>query len=62
MLPSGPTWTCKPWATTHPTKSPISLFYCDPIECVDSLLNSPLAADNTEYAPYHLFKTVEKLI
>ncbi len=62
MLPAGPMWRCKPWETTHPTKGAVKLFYCDPLECIESLLNSPLIADDIEFAPYHIFKTVEKSI
>lgn len=62
MLPAGPSWKCKPWTTSHPTKSPLQLFYRDPIECIKSLLNSPLSADNIEFTPYKLYKTAEKSI
>ena len=60
MLPPGPSWKCKSWPTTHPTKSPVQLFYRDPIECIESLFKSPLAADNIEFTPYQVFKTAEK--
>lgn len=62
MLPAGPLWKCKPWKASHPTKSPIRLFYRDPIECVESLLNSPLSADDIEFTPYRLYKTAEKSV
>ena len=62
MLPAGPSWKCKPWTTSHPTKSPLQLFYRDPIECIQSLLNSPLSADEFEFAPYKLYKTAERSI
>jgi len=62
MLPAGPLWKCKPWAANHPTKSPLQLFYRDPIECIESLLNSPLSADDIEFTPYKLYKTAEKSI
>ncbi len=62
MLPTGPLWKCKLWAANHPTKSPLQLFYRDPIECIESLLNSPLSADDIEFTPYKLYKTAEKSI
>jgi hypothetical protein len=62
MLPAGPSWQCKPWTTSHHTKSPLQLFYRDPIECIESLLNSPLSANDIEFTPYKLYKTVEKSI
>jgi hypothetical protein len=62
MLPAGPLWKCKPWTTSHPTKSPVQLFYRDPLECIESLLNSPLSADDIEFTPYQLYRTAEKSI
>jgi hypothetical protein len=62
LLPRGPIWKCKPWPVTHPTKSPVQLFYRDPIECIISLLNSPLSANDIEFTPYRVFRTAEKLV
>jgi len=62
MLPAGPEWRCKPWETTHPTKGAVKLFYRDPLECIESLLTSPLASDDIEFTPYRVFKTAEKSI
>jgi hypothetical protein len=62
MLPAGPLWRCEPWKTAHPTKGAVKLFYRDPLKCIESLLNSPLVADDIELAPYRIFKTVEKSI
>ena len=62
MLPAGPMWRCKPWETAHPTKGAVKLFYCDPLECIELLLNLPLIVDDIEFAPYRIFKTVEKSI
>lgn len=53
---------CKPWETTHPTSDAVKLFYRDPLECIELLLNSPLVADDIEFTPYRIFKTVEKSI
>ena len=61
MLPPGPQWKCHPWTTTHPTKTPIKLFYRDAIECVESLFSSPLLADVIKLSPFRLFKTAERL-
>ena len=51
-----------PDATTHPTKSPVKLFYRDPLQCIESLLNSPLSADDIELSPYQVFRTAEKTV
>ncbi|KAG6908908.1 hypothetical protein DXG01_002789 [Tephrocybe rancida] len=61
ILPQGPQWKAKPWATTCPTKYPVTLFYKDPIECLQSLLHSPLVNDSLSFGPFRLFKTAEKL-
>ncbi|KAG6907020.1 hypothetical protein DXG01_010889 [Tephrocybe rancida] len=61
ILPKGPQWKGKPWPSDHPTKVPLSLFYRDPLECIQSLLISPLVKDHLSLDPFHLFKTAEKL-
>ena len=40
----------------------MQLFYRDPIECIESLLNSPLSANDIDFTPYKLYKSVEKSI
>jgi hypothetical protein len=62
MLPSGPKWRAKPWNVGHATKSAITLYYRDPIECVASLFNSPLLADQLDLVPYRLYETAEKTL
>jgi hypothetical protein len=60
MLPPGPKWQAKPWDAGRPTKSEITLYYRDPIECIASLFNSPLLADQLDLVPYRLYQTAEK--
>ena len=62
MLPAGPTWKCTPWTTTYPTKVPLKLFHRDPLDCIQSLLYSPLAKDSIHLTPLRVFKTAEKLM
>jgi hypothetical protein len=62
MLPPGPVWQAAPWSTTHPTKSPIELYYRNPMECIETLFNSPLLADNMELVPYRVYKTSKKIM
>lgn len=62
MLPSGPAWRAKPWETTYPLLAPVQLYYRDPLECLQSLLISPLLADSVDFSPYRLYETSEKLI
>lgn len=60
MLPKGPEWRCKPWATACPTKRPLYLFYRDPLECIQSILFNPLVKDFIEFTPFRLFKSARK--
>ena len=62
MLPSGPRWMCKPLETEYPTKSKIYLYYRDPVECLRSLMRSPLLQDRLKFTPRRLFETSEKLM
>lgn len=62
ILPKSPEWKCKRIITVYPTKSPIHLFYRDPLECIQSLLESPLVKDYIHFTPLRIFKTAEKLV
>lgn len=48
--------------TAYPTKHPVRLFYRDPIECIQSLLHSPLVKDYIHFTPLRIFETAEKLV
>jgi hypothetical protein len=60
LLPQGPQWFAKPWKTHHPTKTPLSLYWRDPVACLESILHNPLIADHVGMVPFRLFKTAEK--
>ncbi|KAJ7659007.1 hypothetical protein B0H17DRAFT_1171830 [Mycena rosella] len=62
ILPQGPVWKAIPWKTRHPTKTPLTLYYRDPVECLQSLLNNPLAQDFIQYSPFRLWATSKKLM
>lgn len=62
MLPSGPPWMCKQLQTEYPTKNKIYLYYRDPVECLRSLLQSPLLKDYLDFTPRRLFENAEKLV
>ena len=62
MLPSGPPWMCKQLQTEYPTKNKIYLYYRDPVECLRSLLRSPLLKDHLDFTPRRLFENAEKLV
>lgn len=40
------------WETQYLTKNIVRLFYRDPLECIQSLLESPLIQDHIVFAPF----------
>ncbi|KAI5981999.1 hypothetical protein EDC04DRAFT_2593415 [Pisolithus marmoratus] len=61
MLPSRPHWNARVVPTTHPMESPITLYYCDLLDCVESLFNHPLFMQLMDYSPFCLFTTAEHI-
>lgn len=62
MLLGGPQWKSKPWGTTYPTKNQIILYYRDPLECIQSIMHSPLVKDHINFQPMQIFHSAEKLM
>ena len=62
MLPTGPKWKYESIAPKYPTKRKITLYYRDPIECLQSLVHSPLLKDYIEFWPMQLFESSQKLM
>ncbi|KAF8422823.1 hypothetical protein L210DRAFT_3423035, partial [Boletus edulis BED1] len=58
MLLSGPAWRFRivP-TTTHLTKQPVHLYYCDSLDCIEALFNNLLFASEMDLSPYCLFTT-----
>ncbi|KAJ7036721.1 hypothetical protein C8F04DRAFT_1336137, partial [Mycena alexandri] len=61
-LPKGPEWKAMPWTTTYPTKKPLTLYYRDPLECLQSLLSNPLIQDFVHFTPFRLWSNSAKLM
>ncbi|KAG1905174.1 uncharacterized protein F5891DRAFT_1183113 [Suillus fuscotomentosus] len=61
MLPSGPCWKSQVIHTSHPTKSPVILYWHDPIECIASIFNHPLFHRHMDLMPRKIYSTAEKL-
>jgi len=59
-LPSGPHWKSITMKTAVPTKSPIVIYYRNPVECLQSLLRNPLFKDHISFCPYCLYKSAAK--
>ncbi|KAG2125350.1 hypothetical protein DEU56DRAFT_721776, partial [Suillus clintonianus] len=61
MLPSGPRWKSQVIRTSHPTKSPVILYWRDPIECIASIFNHPLFQNHIDFTPHKIYSTAERL-
>ncbi|KAJ6631893.1 hypothetical protein B0H10DRAFT_1937642 [Mycena sp. CBHHK59/15] len=62
ILPRGPLWKAKPWNTSFPTKKPLTLFHCDPLESLESLLQNPLMKDFIHFTLFRLYTTADKMM
>jgi len=62
MLPSGPAWKCVPVDAVYPTKNKPLLYFRDSVECVQSIMRSPLILDNMDLGPFALFEMAEKIM
>ncbi|KAG1845211.1 hypothetical protein F4604DRAFT_1978525 [Suillus subluteus] len=61
MLPSGPHWMSQIVPTTHPMKSPVVLYWCDPLDCILGLLNHPAFHDQLDFTPLRVYTTAQWL-
>ncbi|KAG0705985.1 hypothetical protein DFH29DRAFT_799255 [Suillus ampliporus] len=62
MLPKGPSWKCRTIPSLNPTKSPIRLFWRDPVECLESLFSNPLFHDQLNFVPHRVYTTSVQLL
>ncbi|KJA12854.1 hypothetical protein HYPSUDRAFT_152210 [Hypholoma sublateritium FD-334 SS-4] len=62
ILPAGPQWSSRPMKTVYPTKNKIVLYYRDPLQCIQSLMHSPLVKDSIAFKPLQIFRTAEKVM
>jgi hypothetical protein len=60
ILPSVPQWKSKPWPTLVKTHRPLTLYYRNPLELLESLLQNPLVQDHLHYTPFRKFEVAEK--
>ncbi|KAG0694389.1 hypothetical protein DFH29DRAFT_761128, partial [Suillus ampliporus] len=59
-LPSGPCWKSQVIPTSHPTKSPVVLYWQDPLECIATLFNHPLFHNHIDYTACKVYSTAQK--
>jgi hypothetical protein len=62
ILPPGPKWKCTPWKTIYPTKTPVHLYHRDPIQCIESIMQSPWMTNHIHYTPLRVFTNAQKLM
>lgn len=63
LLPSGPRWKSQTIKYDgFPTKTPIILYYRDPLECVQFLLRNPLLKDHLDLVPKKTFRDGNRVI
>ena len=48
--------------TATPTKSPVRLFYCDTVECLEALFQHPLFHDKLDLVPCRIYRTAKRLV
>ncbi|KAJ7461772.1 hypothetical protein B0H11DRAFT_1693331, partial [Mycena galericulata] len=63
LLPSGPPWKAKTITYEgYPTKTPLVLYYRDPLECIRFLLNNPLLKNHLDLTPKKTFRDGKRVI
>ncbi|KIK31858.1 hypothetical protein CY34DRAFT_102635, partial [Suillus luteus UH-Slu-Lm8-n1] len=60
MLPSGPCWKSQMITTIHPMKSPVVLYWHDPLECILNIFNHPLFHDHMDYSTRRVYTCAQK--
>ncbi|KAG1898692.1 uncharacterized protein F5891DRAFT_1190468 [Suillus fuscotomentosus] len=60
QLPSGPRWLSRVIKTAHPTKSPVVLYWRDPLECIASIMNDPSFHNQFNFMPQKVYSTAEQ--
>ncbi|KAG2033533.1 hypothetical protein BDR03DRAFT_1014179 [Suillus americanus] len=59
MIKALPLLFCSVIKTSHPTKSPVILYWCNPVECITSILKDPSFQDHFHFMPHNIYTTVE---
>ncbi|KAG1905438.1 uncharacterized protein F5891DRAFT_1183385 [Suillus fuscotomentosus] len=54
-------WKCQIIPSLHRTKTPIRLFWRDPVECLEALFSNPLFHDKLDFVPHHMYTTAAQL-
>ncbi|KIJ63226.1 hypothetical protein HYDPIDRAFT_66475, partial [Hydnomerulius pinastri MD-312] len=62
LLPKGPQWKCQQIEMSHPTKSPVWLYWRDPIELLEALFSHPLFRRKIDLVPRKVYQTAAHLV
>ena len=62
MLPPGPTWKSHAIDPQAPVKRPVTLFYWDAVECIQSLLSHPFFERHISFVPHKVWSTAARLV
>ncbi|KAI0037269.1 hypothetical protein FA95DRAFT_1463589, partial [Auriscalpium vulgare] len=63
LLPSGPRWKSKAITLPgYPTKSTMTLFYRDSLECLERLFGNPLFDGHMDYRPKQVYTAAERAV
>ena len=62
MLPSGPRWKSHTLRPEVPTKRKVAIYYCDPIECLQSLLSHPLFVPHISFVPRKVWMSAARVV
>ncbi|KAG1851346.1 hypothetical protein DFJ58DRAFT_729005 [Suillus subalutaceus] len=57
---SGPRWKLQVITTMHPMKSPVVLYWRDPLECISNIFNHPLFHDHMDYSARRVYICAQK--
>ena len=59
-LPKAPSWKMQNISINgFKTTKPVTLFYCDPLECVEVLLRNPVFEGKWDFVPRRIYKDPE---
>ncbi|KIK78564.1 hypothetical protein PAXRUDRAFT_36607 [Paxillus rubicundulus Ve08.2h10] len=61
-LPTGPQWNFRIVPTSHPTKCPVHMYYCNSLDYIKALFNHPYFAGNINFSPFRAFTAVEHVM
>lgn len=63
ILPPGPKWKAQTIRVENfPTKVPMTLYYRDPLDCLQLLFSNPLFAGHIDFCPRRVYQSAEKLV